>query len=116
METTREMGYANLLAPGKASSSYSVPHIRRFARTRGFTSEVLGGAVVLEENPRIVELANSWIISNRGGPRGQGKRPEHPAVIPVPKESFAALASSSTGGEMASPCFKSVPTPPSATA
>ena len=50
METTRETDYANLLAPGKVFSSSSVPHIRRFARTRGFTSEVLGGTVVLEEN------------------------------------------------------------------
>jgi hypothetical protein len=29
---------------------------------------VLGGTVVLEENPCIVKLANSWIIMNPGGP------------------------------------------------
>jgi catechol 2,3-dioxygenase-like lactoylglutathione lyase family enzyme len=42
--------------------------VRKIARSRTFYSEVLGGAVVLEENPCIVKLANSWIIMNPGGP------------------------------------------------
>jgi hypothetical protein len=43
------------------------------ARAHGFAhvefySEVLGGTVVLKENPDIVKLANSWIIMNPGSP------------------------------------------------
>ena len=34
----------------------------------GFYRDVLGGTVVLEENPCMVKLANSWIIMNPGGP------------------------------------------------
>ena len=41
--------------------------VRSFARSRAFYSEVLGGRMVLEENPRIVKLANSWILMNPGG-------------------------------------------------
>ncbi len=46
------------------------------ARSRRFYSEVLGGDVVLEENPCIVKLANSWIIMNPGG----GPTPDKPEV------------------------------------
>ena len=42
--------------------------VRRVARSREFYSRVLGGTVVLPENPCIVKLANSWIIMNPGGP------------------------------------------------
>jgi catechol 2,3-dioxygenase-like lactoylglutathione lyase family enzyme len=42
--------------------------VRQVARSRDFYSRVLGGTVVLEENPCIVKLANSWIIMNPGGP------------------------------------------------
>ena len=38
--------------------------VRRVARSRAFYSDVLGGTVVLEENPCMVKLANSWIIMN----------------------------------------------------
>ncbi len=41
--------------------------VRDVARARAFYAEVLGGEVVLEENPCIVKLANSWIIMNPGG-------------------------------------------------
>jgi catechol 2,3-dioxygenase-like lactoylglutathione lyase family enzyme len=37
------------------------------ARSRAFYAEVLGGRVVLEENPCIIKVANSWIIMNPGG-------------------------------------------------
>jgi hypothetical protein len=37
------------------------------ARSRAFHAEVLGGQVVLEENPCIIKVANSWIIMNPGG-------------------------------------------------
>ena len=37
-------------------------------RSRRFYSEVLGGEVVMEGQPTIVALSNSWIIINVGGP------------------------------------------------
>ncbi|MGA4544965.1 VOC family protein [Uniformispora flossi] len=36
-------------------------------RSRTFYSEVLGGEVVLEENPCVVKLGGGWIIMNPGG-------------------------------------------------
>jgi catechol 2,3-dioxygenase-like lactoylglutathione lyase family enzyme len=42
--------------------------VRDIAQSRDFYSRVLGGTVVLDENPCIVRLANSWIIMNPGGP------------------------------------------------
>jgi catechol 2,3-dioxygenase-like lactoylglutathione lyase family enzyme len=38
------------------------------ARSRDFYAGVLGGEVVLDGEPTIVALANSWIIINVGGP------------------------------------------------
>src|SRR5919199_3093676 len=37
------------------------------ARSRRFYTEILGGETVLEGEPTIVALANSWIIINVGG-------------------------------------------------
>jgi catechol 2,3-dioxygenase-like lactoylglutathione lyase family enzyme len=37
-------------------------------RSRHFYADVLGGEVLLEGQPTIVALANSWIIINVGGP------------------------------------------------
>lgn len=64
--------------------------VRKVARSRDFYSGVLGGAVVLDENPCIVRLANSWIIMDPGGPptpdkpdisvEGQGGRVRHAAA------------------------------------
>ncbi|MER7045083.1 VOC family protein [Streptomyces jumonjinensis] len=45
-------------------------------RSRAFYSDVLGGTVVLAENPCIVRLANGWIIMNPGG----GPTPDKPDV------------------------------------
>ena len=41
--------------------------VRKVARSRT-SSRVLGGTVVLDENPCMVKLSNSWIIMNPGGP------------------------------------------------
>jgi hypothetical protein len=41
---------------------------------------VLGGQVVLEENPCMVRLANSWLIMNPGG----GPTPDKPGIDVVP--------------------------------
>ncbi|MFJ9854010.1 VOC family protein [Streptomyces sp. NPDC101150] len=46
------------------------------ARSRAFYTDVLGGEVVLAENPCIVKLANGWIIMNPGG----GPTPDKPDV------------------------------------
>jgi catechol 2,3-dioxygenase-like lactoylglutathione lyase family enzyme len=47
------------------------------ARSRAFYADVLGGEVVLEGEPSIVQLANSWIIINVGG----GPTDDKPEVI-----------------------------------
>jgi len=36
-------------------------------RSRGFYADVLGGEVVLERDPCIIKLANTWVIVNAGG-------------------------------------------------
>jgi catechol 2,3-dioxygenase-like lactoylglutathione lyase family enzyme len=41
--------------------------VRDVTRSRSFYTDVLGGEVVLDENPCIVKLANGWIIMNPGG-------------------------------------------------
>lgn len=46
-------------------------------RSRAFYADVLGGKVVLEENPCIVKVANSWIIMNPGG----GPTDDKPDVV-----------------------------------
>ncbi|MDT0306254.1 VOC family protein [Streptomyces sp. DSM 44917] len=50
------------------------------ARSRAFYADLLGGEVVLEENPCIVRLANGWIIMNPGG----GPTPDKPGVTLTP--------------------------------
>ena len=42
--------------------------VRKVARSRDFYSRVLCGTIVMDENPCIVKLSNSWIIMNPGGP------------------------------------------------
>ena len=58
----------NLPAPSVGFVVTQFITVRSVARSRAFYSEVLGGQVVLEENPCIVKLANSWILMNPGGP------------------------------------------------
>jgi catechol 2,3-dioxygenase-like lactoylglutathione lyase family enzyme len=53
--------------------------VRNVARSRDFYSRVLGGAVVVNENPCIVKLSNSWIIMNPGGP----PTPDKPGISVV---------------------------------
>jgi hypothetical protein len=43
----------------RASSSPSFITVRSIARSRAFYSEVLGGEVVLEENPCMIEVGQS---------------------------------------------------------
>ena len=52
------------------------------AVSRRFYADVFGGEVVMEENPAIVKVANSWIIMNPGG----GPTPDKPDVtLQVPR-------------------------------
>ncbi|MFE4550858.1 VOC family protein [Streptomyces sp. NPDC056785] len=52
------------------------------AVSRRFYADVLGGEVVMEENPAIVKVANSWLIMNPGG----GPTPDKPDVtLEVPR-------------------------------
>ena len=60
--------YANLPNPGDGFVVTMFLAVRSIVRSRDFYSRVLGGTVVLEENPCIVKLANSWILMNPGGP------------------------------------------------
>jgi len=60
--------YENLPAPQEGFVATLFITVRRVARSRDFYSKVLGGTVVLEENPCIVKLANTWILMNPGGP------------------------------------------------
>jgi catechol 2,3-dioxygenase-like lactoylglutathione lyase family enzyme len=60
--------YANLPTPSEGLLVTLFITVRKVARSRAFYTEILGGTVVLEENPCMVKLANSWIIMNPGGP------------------------------------------------
>jgi catechol 2,3-dioxygenase-like lactoylglutathione lyase family enzyme len=56
--------------------------VRDVAVSRRFYADVFGGEVVMEENPAIVKVANSWIIMNPGG----GPTPDKPDVtLRVPR-------------------------------
>lgn len=50
--------------------------VRDVAASRDFYADVLGGTVVLPENPAIVRVANSWILMNPGG----GPTPDKPGI------------------------------------
>ena len=67
-EHAPSIDYANLPDPAEGFVVTMFITVRSIARSRDFYSRVLGGTVVLEENPCIVKLANSWILMNPGGP------------------------------------------------
>src|SRR5271166_909598 len=79
--TGKEVGidFANLPAPDEGLLATLFITVRSVARSREFYSEVLGGTVVLEANPCIVKLANSWILMNPGGP----PTPDKPGITVV---------------------------------
>jgi predicted enzyme related to lactoylglutathione lyase len=56
--------------------------VRDVARSRDFYADIFGGRVVLEENPAIVKVANSWIVMNPGG----GPTPDKPDVNLAPPQ------------------------------
>jgi catechol 2,3-dioxygenase-like lactoylglutathione lyase family enzyme len=67
-EPAPHIDYTNLPTPDDGFLVTLFITVRAVARSRDFYSRVLGGTVVLDENPCIVKLSNSWIIMNPGGP------------------------------------------------
>src|SRR6188472_79642 len=81
-DQTPAIDFENLPTP---TEGFLVTHfitVRSVARSRAFYSDVLGGQVVLEENPCMVKLANSWVIMNPGG----GPTPDKPDIAVVDYE------------------------------
>jgi catechol 2,3-dioxygenase-like lactoylglutathione lyase family enzyme len=81
-ENKISLDVANLPAPSEGFVVTLFITVRRVARSREFYTKVLGGTVVLEENPCIVKLANSWILMNPGG----GPTPDKPDITVVDYE------------------------------
>jgi len=81
-EPAQDIDFDNLPAPAEGVLVTLFITVRKVARSRAFYSEVLGGTVVLPENPCIVKLANSWIIMNPGGP----PTPDKPGISVVDYE------------------------------
>jgi catechol 2,3-dioxygenase-like lactoylglutathione lyase family enzyme len=67
-ESAPHIDVANLPAPSEGILATLFITVRKVARSRDFYWRVLGGTVVLDENPCIVKLSNSWILMNPGGP------------------------------------------------
>jgi catechol 2,3-dioxygenase-like lactoylglutathione lyase family enzyme len=81
-EHTPFIDFQNLPTP---KDGFLVTHfiiVRSVARSRAFYSDVLGGQVVMEENPCMVKLANSWVIMNPGGP----PTPDKPEITAIDYE------------------------------
>jgi len=68
VEPAPGIDFANLPAPHEGILMTLFITVRKVATSRDFYSRVLGGTVVMDENPCIVKLSNSWIIMNPGGP------------------------------------------------
>ena len=61
--------FENLPAPSEGFLVAQFITVRSVARSRAFYSEVLGGQVVIEENPCMIKLSNSSrSIESRRGP------------------------------------------------
>jgi catechol 2,3-dioxygenase-like lactoylglutathione lyase family enzyme len=80
--------YENIPTPKEGILVTHFIIVRSIAHSRAFYSEVLGGQVVLEENPCIVKLANSWVIMNPGGP----PTPDKPDISMVNYEPTNAVS------------------------
>ena len=78
-DPTPRIDFANLPTPEEGFLATMFITVRKVARSRDFYSRVLGGTVVLDENPCIVRLSNSWIIMNPGGP----PTPDKPGISVV---------------------------------
>ena len=81
--------FDNLPAPEEGLVVTHFLTVRNVARSRAFYADVLGGQVVIEENPCMVKLANSWLIMNPGG----GPTPDKPGITLVPNEATDQVSS-----------------------
>jgi catechol 2,3-dioxygenase-like lactoylglutathione lyase family enzyme len=81
--------YDNLPAPAEGITVTHFLVVRNVARSREFYADILGGQVVIPENPCMVKLANSWIIMNPGGPG----TPDKPDVELVPNDAANRVSS-----------------------
>ena len=81
-EHTPAIDFENLPTPSEGFLVTQFITVRSVARSRAFYSEVLGGQVVLEENPCMIKLSNSWLIMNPGG----GPTPDKPDISVVDYE------------------------------
>ena len=81
-EPTPRNDFASFPAPAEGILVAMFITVRKVARSRDFYSRVLGGTVILEENPCTVRLSNSWIIMNPGGP----PTPDKPGISVVDYE------------------------------
>jgi catechol 2,3-dioxygenase-like lactoylglutathione lyase family enzyme len=79
----------NLPAPTEGLILTHFLTVRDVALSRRFYADIFGGHVVLEENPAIVQIANSWIIMNPGG----GPTPDKPDVSLAPPEAGDTVSS-----------------------
>jgi len=88
-EHTPAIDFENLPAPTEGFLMTQFITVRNVARSRAFYSEVLGGQVVLEENPCMIKLSNSWLIMNPGG----APTPDKPNISVVDHEPGDAVSS-----------------------
>jgi catechol 2,3-dioxygenase-like lactoylglutathione lyase family enzyme len=84
-----KIDYDNLPMPDEGILVTHFLTVRSVSESRRFYSEVLGGLVVLEENPCMVKLANSWLIMNPGG----GPTPDKPDITLVATDRSSEVSS-----------------------
>jgi predicted enzyme related to lactoylglutathione lyase len=88
-EQTPAIDFENLPTPREGFLVTHFITVRSVARSCAFYSDVLGGQVVLEENPCMVKLSNSWVIMNPGG----GPTPDKPDISVVDYEPGSRVSS-----------------------
>ncbi|HET7327479.1 MAG TPA: VOC family protein [Nocardioidaceae bacterium] len=81
--------YDDLPAPTEGLILTHFLTVRDVEVSRRFYADIFGGQVVLEENPAVVQVANSWIIMNPGG----GPTPDKPDISLAPPESGDTVSS-----------------------
>jgi catechol 2,3-dioxygenase-like lactoylglutathione lyase family enzyme len=81
--------FDNLPAPREGFLVTHFLAVRDVARSRAFYSGILGGQVVVDENPCIVKLSNSWLIMNPGG----DPTPDKPGITIVDHQPGTTVSS-----------------------
>jgi catechol 2,3-dioxygenase-like lactoylglutathione lyase family enzyme len=88
-ETRAKMDVVNMPFPTEGFVVALFLTVRSVAQSRAFYRDVLGGEVVLDENPCMIKLANSWVIMNPGG----GPTPDKPNITLVNNEPGETVSS-----------------------